>query len=109
MKIGPGLDIDSRIGPLVSREQLDRVSGYIAIGQKQGAAVRYGGRQVGNQGYFLEPTILTNTSSEMFVVREEIFGPVLCVMSFDDDSIDAVVRRPMIQSTDWRRVYLPRM
>ena len=82
--------------------------GYIETGLKQGATVRCGGRQVGNEGYFLEPTILTNTSSEMSVVREEIFGPVLCVMSFDDDSVDAVVRRPMTQSTDWR-VYLPRM
>ncbi len=92
LKIGPGLDPNTRIGPLVSAEQLDRVEGYVSAGQSAGARIRVGGHRVGQEGYFLEPTILTNTTSDMSVVREEIFGPVLCAMSFSDDDIDAVVK-----------------
>jgi phenylacetaldehyde dehydrogenase len=67
-----------------------RVSGYVEQGQKDGAKVVTGGHRIGDQGYFIEPTILTDTRPEMSVVREEIFGPVLCAMTFEDEDLDRI-------------------
>nr|CAC10505.1 succinatesemialdehyde dehydrogenase [Pseudonocardia tetrahydrofuranoxydans] len=92
LPIGHGLDPATRIGPLISAEQRDRVTGYIAQGREAGAEVIVGGDTVGDGGYFIQPTILTKTDPSMSVVREEIFGPVLCAMAFDEDTIDSVVR-----------------
>jgi phenylacetaldehyde dehydrogenase len=92
IKIGHGLDSSVDLGPLVSREQHTRVTGFIKSGQMQGATVATSGQAVGNQGYFVEPTVLTGTDRSMRVVREEIFGPVVCVQSFDDDDLDAVAK-----------------
>jgi phenylacetaldehyde dehydrogenase len=90
LKIGPGLDPATQMGPLVSQEQLDRVSGYVAQGRSDGARVVTGGSRVGSEGYFIAPTILTGTQPTMSVVREEIFGPVLCAMTFKDDDLDRI-------------------
>jgi phenylacetaldehyde dehydrogenase len=90
LKIGPGLDPGTQMGPLVSQEQLDRVSGYVAQGRSDGAKVVTGGSRIGNEGYFIAPTILTDTRPDMSVVREEIFGPVLCAMTFSDDDLDRI-------------------
>src|SRR4029077_144104 len=90
LKIAPGLNPDTQMGPLVSQEQLDRVSGYVAQGRSDGAKVVAGGNRVGNEGYFMAPTILTHTRPTMSVVREEIFGPVLCAMTFDDTDLDRI-------------------
>jgi phenylacetaldehyde dehydrogenase len=93
IRVGAGLDPATEMGPLVSREQLERVSGYVAAGRSEGAAVILGGgspRESG--GYFLEPTLLAGTTADMSVVREEIFGPVGCVMRFDDDDIERITR-----------------
>jgi len=90
LKIGPGLDPGTQMGPLVSQEQLDRVSGYVAQGRSDGAKVVTGGSRVGNEGYFIAPTILTETRPDMSVVREEIFGPVLCAMTFSDNDLDRI-------------------
>src|SRR5580698_1714581 len=75
IKVGHGLDPESQIGPLVSSEQFKRVTGYLAAGQQQGARVVTGGSRVGDQGYFVQPTVLTDTNPNMSVIREEIFGP----------------------------------
>jgi len=91
LKIGVGLDPATQIGPLVSAEQFDRVRAHVAAGLADGAKLLCGGGRVGEAGYFLEPTILTETTADMSVVREEIFGPVLVVKTFDDDGIDAVL------------------
>lgn len=91
MKIGCGLDPTTQIGPLVSAEQFDRVIGYVADGQREGATLFSGGKRVGTEGYFLEPTILSETTAAMKVVREEIFGPVLVARIFGDDEIDSIV------------------
>lgn len=91
LKIGTGLKADTQIGPLVSEEQLTKVQGYIAQGLEQGAHLATGGQRCGSSGYFIEPTILTETRPEMAVVKEEIFGPVLCVSTFAGDGIDAVI------------------
>jgi len=69
---------------LVHRAVLEPVLGYIAAGRTAGAEVACGGAQIEGDGYFVQPTVLANTSAEMSVMREEIFGPVLCVTSFDD-------------------------
>jgi phenylacetaldehyde dehydrogenase len=92
IKIGHGLDASVNLGPLVSEEQYKRVTGYIATGRQEGATVATGGGTVGERGYFVEPTVLTRTDRNMRVTREEIFGPVVCVQSFDDDDLDAVAR-----------------
>ena len=90
--IGPGLSPTTQIGPLVSQEQFDRVSGYIEAGRRDGAEVVTGGERWGNEGYFIKPTILAHTTPQMSVVREEIFGPVVCAMPYDDDDLDEIAR-----------------
>jgi phenylacetaldehyde dehydrogenase len=90
IKIGPGLDPDSRMGPLVSDEQFRRVTGFLDSGRQEGAEVVTGGKRHGNEGYFVEPTVLTKTNSGMKVVREEIFGPVVCAMPYDDDDLERI-------------------
>jgi phenylacetaldehyde dehydrogenase len=79
------------MGPLVSQEQFDRVTGYLESGRQQGAQFVTGGNRVGNSGYFVEPTVLTKTNDNMKVVQEEIFGPVVAAMPFKD--IEEVARQ----------------
>ncbi len=93
IKVGPGLDPASEMGPLVSSEQFDRVTGYIEDGRQSGAKVAVGGGRVGNLGYFVAPTVLENTAPNMKVVREEIFGPVVCTQPYGDDDLDAIARQ----------------
>src|ERR1700723_2218582 len=92
LKIGHGLDPSVNLGPLVSKEQHNRVTGFLASGQKEGAEVVTGGKVMGKQGYFVEPTLPAQDKRNMKVVREEIFGPVVCVQSFDDSDLDAVAK-----------------
>lgn len=82
--IGPGFDPASEMGPLVSAKHLDRVMGYLDRGRSDGAEVVTGGGRHGDEGYFVQPTVLINTTNEMAVVREEIFGPVVTVQPFAD-------------------------
>lgn len=84
MKVGSGLDPETNMGPLISDEQFQKVLGYMDSGKSDGAEAVVGGGRVGDKGYFVEPTILTNTNSEMSVVREEIFGPVVVAQPFSD-------------------------
>jgi phenylacetaldehyde dehydrogenase len=92
IKIGPGLDPATQMGPLVSDEQFQRVTGFLESGRQQGAEVVTGGKRHGNEGYFVEPTVLTKTKPEMRVVREEIFGPVVCAMPYGDDDLDRIAK-----------------
>jgi phenylacetaldehyde dehydrogenase len=94
LKLGDGFDPATQIGPLVSREQYDRVCGYIRAGTEAGANVAVGGAERPaslTKGYFVKPTVFTETTAEMRIVREEIFGPVVAVQSFDGMS-DAINR-----------------
>jgi acyl-CoA reductase-like NAD-dependent aldehyde dehydrogenase len=90
-KLQPGdpLDPKTRMGPLVSQEQLDRVLGYVARGRAEGAAVVAGGRRAryggAERGYWMEPTIFDDVQREHVIAREEIFGPVLATLPFDDE------------------------
>ena len=92
IRVGHALSDGTQMGPLVSKDQLERVSGYVEQGENDGATVVTGGGRLGNEGYFIEPTILTDTRPEMSVIREEIFGPVLCAMRFDDDDLDEIAK-----------------
>jgi len=84
MPLGHGFDPAAQMGPLVSREQMDRVCNYIDIGRTQGATIVTGGARAKDKGYFVQPTILANVNQQMRVVQEEIFGPVLTAMPYDD-------------------------
>jgi phenylacetaldehyde dehydrogenase len=91
IKLGSGMEPGTQMGPLVSAEQLSRVTGYLESGKADGATAVTGGGRFGDRGYFVEPTVLTNTRPEMKVVREEIFGPVVVAAPFSDlDEIAAV-------------------
>jgi phenylacetaldehyde dehydrogenase len=83
IKLGPGLDPQTQMGPLVCDEQLNRVCGYLESGISEGAKAIVGGKRYGQEGYFVEPTVLVNTRDDMKVVREEIFGPVVTAIPFD--------------------------
>ncbi|MGN5477877.1 aldehyde dehydrogenase family protein [Cupriavidus basilensis] len=89
-KVGNGQAPDTMMGPLVSAKQQSRVLDYIASGREQGADLVYGGKKVGDKGYFVEPTIFANANPSMKIVKEEIFGPVVSVMRFKD--IEEVTR-----------------
>jgi aldehyde dehydrogenase (NAD+) len=93
-KMYPGdpLDPKTRLGSLVSEKQMNSVLGYIEEGKNEGAQLVLGGRRVpvnGSKGYFIEPTIFGSVSNDMKIAQEEIFGPVLAVIEFDD--LDEVV------------------
>jgi phenylacetaldehyde dehydrogenase len=91
IKLGPGMDESTQMGPLVSHEQLARVTGYLDAGKTDGATALTGGSRHGEAGYFVEPTVITNTTPEMSIVREEIFGPVVVAAPFQSlDQIAAV-------------------
>ncbi|GAA5506726.1 aldehyde dehydrogenase family protein [Novipirellula caenicola] len=86
LKVGSGFDASTQMGPLVSREQFDRVTGYLKAGVAEGAEAAAGGSALDRPGYFVQPTVLKNASEDMSVVREEIFGPVVAAMPFGDES-----------------------
>jgi phenylacetaldehyde dehydrogenase len=90
IKVGHGLDPSTQMGPLVSQEQLERVTGFLDSGRQQGAEFVTGGRRLGTSGYFVEPTVLTRTNEDMKVIREEIFGPVVAAMPFRN--VDELVK-----------------
>ena len=91
MKVGAGIDPSTQIGPLVSSTQHERVLGYIRSGFDEGARAAAGGAAGDGAGYFVKPTVLVDTRDDMRVVREEIFGPVVVAMPYDD--LDEVARR----------------
>jgi phenylacetaldehyde dehydrogenase len=91
IRLGSGLDSSTDMGPLVSEEQLKRVCGYLESGLSEGAKAVVGGSRHGEKGYFVKPTVLVNTSDDMKVVREEIFGPVVTAIPFR--STDELVKK----------------
>src|SRR5690606_26048536 len=86
IKVGPGMNPDTQMGPLVSSEQLERVRGYIMSGISEGAEAVAGGQGNGGsgKGYFCKPTVFRNVKPEMKMIREEIFGPVVAAFPFKD-------------------------
>ena len=84
IRLGPGLDPATQMGPLVSREQQERVISYIESGRNDGASVVAGGNTPSHPGFYVKPTVLADVNRAMRVVQEEIFGPVLVAQRFDD-------------------------
>jgi len=90
IQVGSGFDPATQIGPLVSQTQFDRVSGYIDAGRRAGARLIAGGERVGERGYFIAPTVFSQADRSMPIVAEEIFGPVLSVISFATRDLEAI-------------------
>ena len=90
-RVGDPLDPSTEQGPQVSQEQLDKILGYISLGQEQGASLVTGGQRVGGEGFFVSPTIFDNVRDDMAIARDEIFGPVVSVLPFHD--MEEMIRR----------------
>ncbi len=95
LKVGNSSDPATQVGPLVSAEQLDRVTGYLSIGRQEGARALSGGAQLTNsdmsKGYFVPPTVFADVKDDMRIAQEEIFGPVISAIPFK--TIDEVIER----------------
>jgi acyl-CoA reductase-like NAD-dependent aldehyde dehydrogenase len=93
IRVGDPMAEDTQMGPLASRAQLERVLDFIASARAEGATVLCGGERLSGKGYdlghYVAPTIITDVSQDMRIMREEVFGPVLTVQAFDDED-DAV-------------------
>ena len=89
IRVGPGMDPKTEMGPLISGDHLQDVLSYVQIGLEEGATLLCGGKRITEgelaKGYFMEPTIFTDTHPNMRIVKEEIFGPVLVVQTFKDE------------------------
>jgi phenylacetaldehyde dehydrogenase len=92
LKLGHGLDPTSQIGPLISDRQFSRVNRLLKAGIDEGARLVVGGQQHGSQGYFMQPTLLTDVQPGMTVYRDEIFGPVISAMKINSTNLDALAR-----------------
>ncbi len=90
IKVGPGNDPETEMGPLVSKEHLEKVLHYIELGKQEGATIACGGNRIAanglDKGYFVEPTVFVNVKQEMRIVQEEIFGPVVVIQKFKDEA-----------------------
>ena len=86
MRIGVSLDPSTEVGPMASRAQQRSVMEYVDIGRREGASVRCGGEAIDGPGAFMQPTVFAGCHNTMRIVQEEIFGPVLCCVSFDDEA-----------------------
>lgn len=92
INVGPGMSVNQPdLGPIVSQAQLQKVMSYVEEGYAHGGRTVVGGKRIGAQGYFIEPTVFVDVDDDMAIAREEIFGPVVCAMPFDD--VDDVLKR----------------
>ncbi|XP_006009078.1 aldehyde dehydrogenase X, mitochondrial [Latimeria chalumnae] len=90
-KVGNPFELDTKQGPQISKQQFDKILGYIQIGKKEGAKLMCGGERFGEKGFFIKPTVFGDVQDEMKIAKEEIFGPVQPVFKFK--KIDEVIQR----------------
>ncbi len=91
IKVGPGMDASTEMGPLVSDEQYKKVAGYIESGKSEGGQVVAGGKYDNSSGgHFVHPTVFSKTNHDMTLVKEEIFGPVVCAQPFTDENLEKI-------------------
>jgi len=92
IRLGDPMDEETQMGPMVTEAQMDKVLGYIEIGKSEGARLVTGGkRAMGKNGFYIEPTVFADVTDDMRIAREEIFGPVMSVLSFSEES-EAIAR-----------------
>lgn len=91
VKVGPGMDPETEMGPVVSAKQHNTVLEYIEKGKEEGASLVAGGGKAGEKGYFIQPTVFADVEDDMTIAREEIFGPVMSIFVFDE--IEEVIKR----------------
>jgi acyl-CoA reductase-like NAD-dependent aldehyde dehydrogenase len=89
MILGDPFDPKTKMGPLVSKEQFERVMNYVEVGKREGAKLATGGEALSGKGYFVKPTVFADVDNKMRIAREEIFGPVVAAIPFKDED-DAV-------------------
>jgi succinate-semialdehyde dehydrogenase/glutarate-semialdehyde dehydrogenase len=96
LKVGAGLDKETRMGPLAHARRLDAIEAFVADATAKGAKLETGGRRIGNKGYFFEPTVLTGVPLEARIMNEEPFGPLAIINSFDtfDEVVEEANRLP---------------
>ncbi|MBS0614606.1 MAG: aldehyde dehydrogenase family protein [Proteobacteria bacterium] len=92
LKIGASMDAATEFGPLVSASQLERVAEFVSAGNREGARLVHGGHAIERAGFYFEPTVFTDVRPDMTPVRNEIFGPVLCVERFSDAEVENTIR-----------------
>lgn len=85
INVGHPLDPKTEIGPLIHKTHFDKVSSYVEIGQQEGATLLEGGTRVGDEGWFIRPTLFTNANNAMRIAQEEVFGPFLTTITFKDE------------------------
>lgn len=85
IKVGHPLDPSTEIGPMIAEEHYNKVTSYFEIAKEEGATIAAGGEKIGNEGYFLRPTLFTNARNDMRIAQEEIFGPVLTSIPFSTE------------------------
>jgi len=90
-KVGDPFDPNTMQGPQTTKKQFDKIMEYIDIGKKEGAKLACGGNRIGDKGYFIEPTIFVDCNDKMKIVKEEIFGPVMVILKFNE--FDEVIQR----------------
>ncbi|MDN5796404.1 MAG: aldehyde dehydrogenase family protein [Intrasporangium sp.] len=94
LRLGPGIEESTQLGPLVTAEHLAHVEKLVATGAEEGAQLLTGGKRTGERGYFFEPTVFAGVRDDMTIARHEIFGPVLSVLSYEDeDELSALLAR----------------
>ncbi|MBT1076463.1 aldehyde dehydrogenase family protein [Geobacter grbiciae] len=86
IRLRPGLDCDCEMGPVISRSAQESIMGYIRKGSEEGARLICGGHALDGPGFFVAPTVFADCRNDMTIMREEIFGPVLCVAPFEDEN-----------------------
>jgi len=89
--LGDPQDEATQMGPMVSKAQMEKVLGYIDVGKAEGARLVYGGQRLDREGFYIAPTVFADVTDDMRIAREEIFGPVMAVLKFDDEE-DVIAR-----------------